>query len=139
MRIALMIVAASLGWAPAAAAAPEKPVLEHVVAHTVFTDRTLPEVATLLTNASGVPIKLSREIQQCVASGKRGCDWKINGEWNGQTLSQALDTLLGSTSLAYRIEGKSVVIIRRVVVKERVVVSDLVLRQPPKRAEEEVR
>jgi hypothetical protein len=135
MRIALMIVAASFGWAPAAAAAPEKPVLEHVVAHTVFTDRTLPEVATLLTNASGVPIKLSREIQQCVASGKRGCHWKINGEWNGQTLSQVLDTLLpGSTYLAYRIEGKSVVIIRRVVV-----VNDLVLRQQPKRAEEEVR
>jgi hypothetical protein len=95
----------------ALAAPPQKAVLDHVVAHRTFEARPLDEVVALLTEASGVQVKLSGDVQRCVAAGK--CDWRLYGEWTGQTLAQALDTLVGSTDLAFHLDGKTVVITRK--------------------------
>jgi hypothetical protein len=61
---------------------------------------------------------LAPEIQNCIAAKKRGCDWIITTDWSGEPLSTALDTLMGSTKLTYRVLGTDTVLITRSAAKK---------------------
>jgi len=89
------------------------PVLDRVLKQTQVEGKPLIETTRLLESAAGVPIKITPELQACAASDRPGCDWRIHTTWGGQRLSEALDTLCGSTQLAYRVMDGTILITRK--------------------------
>ncbi len=86
-------------------------VLNRVMKKTSFDRKSLPEVARLMGEAAGVTVKLSPEIQTCIAQKERGCDWQISGDWGGGSLESALWQLTDSAGLDYKVTGSNTVLI----------------------------
>ena len=98
--------------------ASQPDILNRVMKKASVHEKSLPEVAALMSDASGVSVKLAPEIQNCIAAKKRGCDWIINTDWGGEPLSAALDTLMGTSELGYRVVGGDTVLIIRPAAKK---------------------
>jgi hypothetical protein len=110
----MLLVACSVATTAVLAQPTAKPnVLDRVLKQTRVQGKPLIETTRLLESASGVPIKIAAELQACAASDRPGCDWRIHTAWDGQTLAVALDTLCGSTQLAYRVVDGTILITRQ--------------------------
>jgi hypothetical protein len=110
---ALALVALSIATLAAGQEKARPDVLNRVLKLTRVDGKSLPETARLLEGASGVEVRLSPEIQQCITGRRLGCDWQIHTNWGGQTLAEALETLCGSASLDYTVVEKDTILITR--------------------------
>jgi hypothetical protein len=125
------VFTASLAIGLAISAQPEarQGILSRQLPSMSFDNKSLPEVAKLLSNAARVKVTLAPDIQECIAKQKTGsdeakrgpcCDWSISADWRGkQSLENALGIVTASANLSYRVvDQKTIQITMKAPTKE---------------------
>ncbi len=128
MRLRSVLAASlALGLALSAPAEAQPGILARQLPSMSFDNKSLPEVANLLSDAARVRVTLAPEVQECIAKRKNGdskdehgpcCDWSIGARWHKQSLESALGMVAKSATLSYRIvDQKTIQITMRVPTK----------------------
>jgi hypothetical protein len=105
------LLAASLAFflAVTVQATPEPDIRAKKLPRLTFHNKSLPEVAKILSDTSGVKVILAPEIQDCMTKPDSCCDWRITVGSEKSSLESALDALTSSAHLSYRVVDEKTV------------------------------